>query len=160
MSNRKRQEPAEPPLLPPPYTADVLSFFDDSGKWLQRTHGGPLLRLSASARRRLEGLHHNMHAPEPEAAQYSVMDLLEWIAVRGEELRSRGRPVYDLPADARDVLLAFLWGEPTDRDDLRRAAEAARDLESRLYWRMTRMPLVYPNGDPFARGIFERDDDG
>jgi hypothetical protein len=154
MSNRKHSTPADSPLLPPPCAPTVLSHFDDTAEWLHDTCGGPLLALPASARRRLEAMDITASAPEPEGTQYAIMSLLQSIAERGRMLRERGRTAYELPAEARDVLLAFMWGEPVQRDILRRAADAARELESKLAWRTLAMPLRYI--DRAERGILER----
>jgi hypothetical protein len=154
MLDRKR---SSPPLLPRPCVSSVLWGYDRMARWLRDTYGGPLVTMSATTRYQLESLDMNANAPATvDSDRFALMGLLESIAGHNAMLRERGRTTFALPAEAQDVLLRYLWDEVTDQDVLRRAVEAAKALESKLCWRMLAMPLLYPNNDPFARGIIEK----
>jgi hypothetical protein len=137
----------------------MLRGFADQAQWLQDTYGGPLVLMATTTRQQLEGLHDYLNAPATEdSLRFGVMELLEKIVFFGKALRKRGRTAYALPTEALGVLLRFIWGQPTDQGVLRRAVEAAKELESQLGWKWLKMPLTYPHGDPFALGLLERDD--
>jgi hypothetical protein len=150
-------ESAESLSLQRPYAGTMLSAFNRTAKWLKETYGGPLVVMSASTRRQLQALHMNQNAPATEdSTRFALMELLQNIDEHSAMLRERGRTSYELPAEALEVLLDYLWGEPTDHDVLSRAIEAAKELETKLVWRTLAMPLPYPDKDPLERSVFER----
>jgi hypothetical protein len=126
-----------------PNAEDFLGSFDRCARWLEATHGGPKMTLGDSARRviasqRKPGCDWKELARvvAAETPRFAVMNLLWRIAVNGQRLRAAGRTALELPAEARDVLLAFIRDEVVDLATVKRAVEAAQELDRHLGWKI------------------------
>jgi hypothetical protein len=143
MSNRDPHVVLQLGLERRPNAEEFLGSFNRCARWLHATYGGPRMTLSASARRVIGSCRKPncdwkvlAHVVAAEGPRFAVANLLWRIASHGHRLRETGRTALDLPAEARDALLAFIWSRPIDLQIVKRAVEAAQELDRHLGWKI------------------------